>query len=311
LIPDVISIGEPMVEFCATNLGRLSQVELYKRGWGGDSSNFAVSVARQGSKVAHICRLGDDEFGRSFLELWEKEGMDSSRVKVEPNAFTAVYFISLMENGGHDFTYYRKNSAASRYGVNDLDEDYIKKAKVVHTSGISMAVSETLREAAFKAMDFCKEANGIVSFDLNLRPKLWSLNSARSVCDLAFKKSNIVFASKEDIKLLFGITEPSKAGKYLIKQGVETVIIKLGSDGCYVRTKEESFTSTGYKINVIDTTGAGDAFDGAWIVGQLKGWDNRKKACYANAVGALTSTGLGAVDPIPTRKEALKLINKR
>jgi 2-dehydro-3-deoxygluconokinase len=297
-----------MVEFCATNPGRLSQVVQYKRGWGGDSSNFAISVARQGCKAAHLCRLGDDEFGQSFLELWRKEEMDLSRVIVEPNAFTAVYFISLMEHGGHDFTYYRKNSAASRYRVSDLDEDYIKKAKVVHTSGISLAVSEKLREAAFKAIDYCKEVDGIVSFDLNLRPRLWTINSARSICDLAFKKSNIVFASKDDIKLLFGIDDPLKASRHIIKLGVETVIIKLGSEGCYVATKEESFTSAGFNVDMIDTTGAGDAFDGAWIVGRLKEWDNRKKARYANAVGALTTTGLGAVGPIPTRKEALKLI---
>ena len=106
--PDVVSLGEPMVEFCATDVGRPQPSTIIQtRGGGGDTSNFAVAAARQDLKVAHICRLGSDEFGKSFLELWEQEGMDNSRVIVEPDAFTAIYIISLMEGGGHDFTYYR------------------------------------------------------------------------------------------------------------------------------------------------------------------------------------------------------------
>lgn len=72
-MPDVVALGEPMVEYCATTIGNLSKVDLFKRGWGGDTSNFAVSASRQGLSVGHICRLGDDEFGRSFLDLWESE----------------------------------------------------------------------------------------------------------------------------------------------------------------------------------------------------------------------------------------------
>jgi len=96
MCPEVVSLGEPMVEFCATSVGRLGEVPLFKRGWGGDTSNFAVAAARQGLSVAHIGRLGGDEFGRSFLDLWKEERMDTSRVVVEPDGWTAIYIISLM-----------------------------------------------------------------------------------------------------------------------------------------------------------------------------------------------------------------------
>ena len=82
LRPQVVGLGEPMVEFCANETGRLGRVEAFKRGWGGDTSNFAVAAARTGSRAAHMCRLGGDEFGRSFTELWAREGMDTSRVVV-------------------------------------------------------------------------------------------------------------------------------------------------------------------------------------------------------------------------------------
>lgn len=309
--PDVISLGEPMVEFCATDVGRLSKVPLFKRGWGGDTSNFAVSAARQGLSVAHICRLGGDEFGRSFLDLWESEGMDNSKVIVEPDAWTAIYIISLIEGGGHDFTYYRAGSAASRYSVSDLDHDYLAKAKFFHTSGISLAISKSVREAALEGLRVVRENGGFNSFDINMRSKLWDLETARESLAEAFKVSDVVYASMEDMNTLYGISEPEKAATYLRTLGVETVVVKHGGKGCYVSTDEKRFTMPGYKVDVMDTTGSGDAFDGAWVKGVSMGWDLERVASFCNAVGALTATGLGAVAPIPRYDEAVRLIKEQ
>lgn len=309
--PDVVSLGEPMVELCATDVGRLGQVEFFKRGWGGDTSNFAVAAARTGSKVGHVCRLGDDEFGRSFVELWGREGVDASRVIVEPGAWTAIYIISLMEGGGHDFTYYRAGSAASRYSVGDLDQEYVASAKVFHTSGITLAVSQSLREAALQAMDVCKEAGGKVTFDVNMRAKLWPIHTAKAALDYAFRRADTVFASMEDVNILYGASDPVKAAEHIRGLGPETVVIKLGSRGCHVHSEGETFTCPGYKVKPVDTTGAGDAFDGAWVTATLEDWSLRETARFANAVGAITATGLGAVAPIPKRDQAVKLMEEQ
>ena len=311
MIPEVVGLGEPMVEFCATDVGRLSGVEQFKRGWGGDTSNFAVSAARQGVSVGHVCRLGDDEFGKSFIDLWSGEGMDTSRVIVEENAWTAIYIISLMDGGGHDFTYYRAGSAASRYSVDDLDAEYISGAKVLHTSGISLAISKTARDATLEALRVNREGDGFNSFDVNMRAKLWDIGTAKESLAKAFSLSDVVYASMDDMETLYGLTDMEKAAKHLRKMGVETVVIKHGGKGCYVSTDEKSFTSPGYKIKVVDSTGAGDAFDGAWIKGVIEGWELEKTASFANAVGALTATGLGAVVPIPRFDEAVKLIKEQ
>lgn len=309
--PEVVSLGEPMVEFCATDVGRLSKVPSFKRGWGGDTSNFAVAAARQGLEVAHICRLGGDEFGKSFLDLWGAEGMDISRVLVEPDGWTAIYIISLTEGGGHDFTYYRAGSAASRYSTDDLDLDYLNGARVFHTSGISLAISTSVRAAAIKAMHIVKGNGGFNSFDINMRAKLWDIEIARKGLAEAFSVSDVVFASMEDMNTLYGIKEPEKAAEYLREMGVETVVVKHGGKGCYVSTDERSFNMPGYKVNVVDTTGSGDAFDGAWIKGVLMNWDLERTASYSNAVGALTATGLGAVAPIPRSEDAIRLIKEQ
>lgn len=309
--PDVVGLGEPMVEFCATDVGKLSGVETFKRGWGGDTSNFAVSAARQGLSVGHVCRLGDDEFGKSFMELWKKECMDTTRVIIEKGAWTAIYIISLMKGGGHDFTYYRAGSAASRYSVTDLDLDYISKAKVFHTSGISLAISETVRKATLEALRVSSESGGFNSFDINMRAKLWDIEIARKCLADAISFSDVVYASMDDMKTLFGFTDMEKSAEHLRNMGVETVVIKHGGNGCYVSTDEKSFTSPGYKIDLVDSTGAGDAFDGAWVKGTIEGWELEKTASFANSVGALTASGLGAVAPIPRFEEAVKLIKEQ
>jgi len=311
LKPEIVSLGEPMVELCATDVGRLSQVELFKRGWGGDTSNFAVAAARAGSKVGYVCRLGDDEFGRSFMELWGREGVDASRVVVEPGAWTAMYIISLVVGGGHDFTYYRAGSAASGYSIGNLDREYVASAKVFHTSGITLAVSQSLREAAFQAMDTCKGAGGKVTFDVNMRTKLWPIHTARAALDYAFRGADTVFASIEDVNILFGTSDPVKAAEHIRGLGPETVVIKLGGRGCHVHSEDETFTCPGYNVKPVDTTGAGDAFDGAWVTATLEGLSLREAARFANAVGAITATGLGAVAPIPKRGQAVKLMEEQ
>lgn len=309
--PDVVSLGEPMVEFCATDVGRLGKVLLFKRGWGGDTSNFAVAAARQGLEVAHICRLGGDEFGKSFMELWENEGIDTGKVITEPEGWTAIYIISLMAGGGHDFTYYRAGSAASRYNINDLDIKYLEKTSFFHTSGISLAISKSVRQAALEALRLVKENDGYNSFDINMRTKLWDAETARRSFSEAFKVCDVVFASMEDVNTLYGFTQPEKAAKHLRGMGVETVVVKHGGKGCYVSTDKKSFNMPGYRVNVIDTTGSGDAFDGAWIKGVQMDWDLEKTASFSNAVGALTATGLGAVAPIPRYDEAVKIIREQ
>ncbi len=306
--PEVISIGEPMAEFCASDTGRLGEVSRFVRGWGGDTSNFICAVARLGGKAGYVCRLGGDSFGASFLDLWRREGIDASRVIVEPAGFTAVYFISLLEVGGHDFTYYRAGAAASRYTSRDLDLEYVRGAKALHGSGISLAVSGLLREATLCAMCEAKKGGALTSFDINMRPKLWSIPFARRSCEEAFAHSDIVFASMEDMKTLYGIDEPRGAAEKLSSLGVETVVVKHGGAGSLVSSGGEIFTSPGYTVKVVDTTGSGDAFDGAFVLAMMEGWEIRKAASFANAVGAITATGLGAVAPLPTRQQALRLM---
>jgi len=308
---EVVSLGEPMLEFNAVAKGSLRFIDTYTRGWGGDTSNFAVAVARLGRSVGYIARIGDDEFGKCFLDMWKREGVDHSRVIVEKGGFTAIYFISLIDGGEHDFTYYRRDSAASHLSPEDLDLEYIRRAKVFHSSGISQAISESCREAVFKAAETAKKAGGKFSYDPNIRLKLWSENLAKATVNYTIEMADIVLPSMEDAKFLTGESDPKAAAEKILRRGPEIVALKLGGEGCLVYTKEEVLRVPGFPVEVVDTTGAGDAFDGAFVVGILEGWPLRKTSEFANAVGAVTTTGKGAVSPIPKREEILDFLRKK
>src|SRR5437868_4976047 len=133
---DIVSIGEPMIEFNQTKPGEPT----YLQGFGGDTSNAAIAAARQGASAGYVTRLGDDAFARLFIDLWKEEGVDTSGVALDASAFTAVYFV---QHGpkGHVFHYLRSGSAASRMRAEDLPMEVIRAARFAHASGISMAIS--------------------------------------------------------------------------------------------------------------------------------------------------------------------------
>jgi len=300
---DIISLGEPMVEFCATSTGSLKDIDFFERGWGGDTSNMIVAAARLNKTCGYVCRIGDDEFGRSFLEMWRREKVDTSHVIVEKGSFTGVYFISIVDGGEHDFTYYRKDSAASHLSPEDINPEYIKQTKVFHSSGISQAISTSCREAVFKAAEIAKNANAMFSYDPNIRLKLWSLNTARAIVSYTIEIADIVMPSMEDAKLITNQPSCEDAAKEILKMGPKIVAIKLGAEGCLVMTEDETIKVPGFSVPVVDTTGAGDAFDGAFLTGILEGFSLEKAAEFANATAALKTRGRGAVAPLPKRKE--------
>lgn len=296
---DIVSLGEPMVEFSAASLGHLKDVTLFHRGWGGDTSNMAVAATRLGRRVGYVTKIGDDAFGQCFLELWNREGVDTSNVIVEKGGFTGIYFIAYAN--GHEFTYFRRGSSASHISADEVDHEYIKNSRIFHSSGISQAISDSSREAVFHAIEIAKKNGVLVSYDPNVRLKLWPLETARDTIIRAIGLADIVFPSMEDASILFSSGSAKDAARRFFELGPSTVVLKLGASGCMVATKEEVFETPGFEANVVDATGAGDAFDAAFLCGILEGWDLRRCAKFANAVGALTTTGKGAVNPIPRR----------
>jgi 2-dehydro-3-deoxygluconokinase len=301
-----------MVEFVAVERGRLGQVASFRRGWGGDTSNFAVAVARVGGSAGYLTRIGSDEFGRSFLTMWKREGVDASTVIVEPDGVTGIYFIALAEDGSHDFTYYRAGSPASRMDRSDVDPTYLARAKIFHTSGVTLAISESAAATAQSAVAMAKRAGLTISYDANVRPKLRPLAKLRGAFEDLAPSVDIMFISTEDAGHLFGPIPAQAIIDRILGSGPRLVVLKQGEAGCLIGDAEGTrLHIPAWPITLVDATGAGDAFDGAFLVERARGASLEAAGKFANAVGALTASAAGAVSAIPTRTEVEEFMAQR
>ena len=292
---DILAYGEPMVEFNQTGEG---DGRLYLQGFGGDSSNFAIAAARQGARVGCWGALGDDANGRALRALWDAEGVDHALVRSDVSAFTAIYFVTHGERG-HEFHFYRSGSAASRVSPADVPMARIAAAKVFHLSGISLALSATACDAGYAAIEAARAAGVQVSFDTNLRLKLWPLARARAVMNDVLRLTDIALPSWDDITALTGLTEPEAIVDHCLRLGAKVVALKLGAEGALVASAGERHRIAPFPCQPVDATGAGDTFGGAFVARHVAGDGLLAAARYAAAAAALSTQGYGAVAPIP------------
>jgi 2-dehydro-3-deoxygluconokinase len=300
--PEIIAIGEPMIELNAVEEGALSEVRLFEKGWGGDTSNFSIAACRAGGRVGYLTRLGDDAFGESLLRLWQREGIDTRHVLKDPDAFTAVYFIS-RKGRQHHFHYFRHGSAASRMTPDFLPHDYIANARLLHVSGISQAISASVGDTVSAAISIARKTGRMVSYDPNFRPKLWALDRARAVIHETCRQADLIFPSLDEARLLTGLTVPEEVAKYYLSLGPKVVVVKLGAEGALLATAEGLRRFPSYKVDAIDMSGAGDTFNGAFVAAYLARRPLDECMRFANAAAAITTTGLGCVTPVPRLKE--------
>lgn len=296
-MPDIIALGEPLIE-----LNRPRDAAHYAIGCGGDVSNAMVAAARQGAATGMVTAVGDDEFGRTLLAMWSGEGVDASMVCVHPTAPTGIYFVSHSDEG-HSFAYRREGSAASLLGPEDLPQGAIASAKVLHVSGISQAISTRAADAVFEAMALARRDGVLVSYDTNLRLKLWPLARARAVIHEAMTGIDIALPGLDDAKLLVGTEDPDTIADRYLGFGARVVALKLGRLGCLVATAEHRVRLAPLRVEAVDATGAGDTFDGAFLAEYLKSRDPFAAGRYANAAAALSTRGYGAIGPMPRRAE--------
>ena len=303
--PEILSLGEAMVEFNAP--GPSGPGTTFVQGCGGDTSNAAVAAARQGARVGYLTAVGADVFGDALLSLWQREGIETAHVKRRPDAPTGIYFVTHGPEG-HSFIYYRAGSAASRMTPADIPEAAVVGARVLHVSGISQAISATAEATVGHAVALARRHGVKVAYDPNLRLQLWAPERARSVIRDTLAHADIVLPSLDDARFLAGRERPETIVDLCLESGASLVALKLGVAGCLVATADERRRLPGYRVNAVDATGAGDTFNGAFLARLVAGDTPLGAATYANAAAALSTTGYGAVGPIPSRAAVERLL---
>lgn len=304
--PDIVCLGEPLIEF---NRPREGNGRTWLQGFGGDSQNVAIAAARQGASTGYLTSVGQDWMGDAFLDLWKTEGVDASRVTRHPTAPTGVSFVT-HSAAGHKFDYLRKNSAASLMTPDTLATDYIAGARIFHLSAIGQAISDSARATCDAAIDAARKAGVKISYDTNLRLRLWDLDVAREVIDATIARCHIALPSLDDSRQLTGLEAPAAIANYYLGLGAPLVALKMGADGSLIATREGQTRIAPHEVEAVDATGAGDTFDGAFLTRLLAGDDPVTAARYANVAAALSTTGYGAVTPMPRAAQVLTALKR-
>ncbi|MBI4307392.1 MAG: sugar kinase [Chloroflexi bacterium] len=307
---EIVALGECMVELYAD--GPIAQASVFHRSYGGDTLNVLVAASRLGSATRYITRVGDDPFAPYLLEEWRREAIDLSAVRQAPGA-NGLYFISLLPGGQREFTYYRKGSAASALSPADIAVDHLEGARVFHTSGITQAISPSARRAVLEGVRRAKAMGLRVSFDPNLRPALWpSLAEARAALEEVLPFVDIFLPSApEEAEQLLGLRDAVEVARACRARGVRMVFIKQGKEGCLVVCDEGITRVPAYNTGeAVDTTGAGDAFDGAVLHALARGMDPVSAARLGAITAGLKVRGRGAVGSLPTGREVYALFER-
>jgi 2-dehydro-3-deoxygluconokinase len=305
---DLLCMGEPMLEFNQLP-PQPDGSRHYLEGHGGDTSNAAIAASRQGARVGYITALGQDMPGDSFMALWAREGVDASTVTRTDRWQTGVYFVT-HDVAGHHFLHYRANSAAAMYTAADLPEAAIAAARMFYVSGISQGISTSAADAVFAGIDIARRNGVKVAYDTNYRPRLWPPARAAAVMHAAIAQTDYALPGIEDVRTLTGLADPDAMLDFYLRLGPKVVVLKMGEQGAWLATPEHRVRIPKHDVQVVDATGAGDAFCGSFLARILAGDAPEQAARYAGVAAALKCTGYGAVAPIPRATEVLSVLDR-
>lgn len=315
--PEVVGIGEVLIDFIATEPVPYIEASVFRRFFGGAPMNTLVGISRLGLTSGAITVVGDDPFGHFLLRELKDNGVDISRVKIKKGLRTTLAFIvNEPETGERTFIFYRspwvKGTSVDSLLPEDIDYEYISSAKILHVSGFALSQNPT-RKAIFEAMLHARRKGVRVSFDPTLRLDVWrSERTIRAIYGRALKLSDIATFSREESEFIFGTSNPNKAADKALKYGINIVGIKLGEKGALVKSRDGvRIYAPAFNVKAIDTTGAGDGWNAGLLFGLLKGWDLEKCVTVANAVGALVVTKHGAITALPYRNELNDFLKER
>ncbi len=302
---DAVTMGESMIAFEAQDYGPLREVSSFKKWVGGAEDNFAIGLARLGFKCGWFSRLGDDEFGKEVIRTIRSEGVDVSKVIIDPDAQTGVFFVERCAHGDFKCYFYRKYSAASHISPDDIDPVYIKQAKIVYLTGITPVLSETARQATEKVFQIAISNKQTIVFDPNLRLKLCDIQTARSILVPLMQRSSYVLPGEQELKLLMDCQELPAAIEKAHLLGIDRLVVKAGAKGAILACRgKKTKRIPGFTVErPVSSMGAGDAFAAGFVAGLLKEQLLSECVRWGNALGAFCLMASGPYQALPTFPE--------
>jgi 2-dehydro-3-deoxygluconokinase len=304
--PEIVTLGETLVSLTNPAVGPLRYARTLDIIVGGAESNLAIGAIRLGRTAAWIGRVGGDEFGFLVQQRLRGEGLDV-RVTVDPQRPTAVMVKSRRTADYGTVTYYRAGSAGSALCPDDVDEDLVSSARVLHITGITAGLSSHARDAVHAATEIARAHGVLVSVDFNYRRALWGPEQAAEEFRWLAKNADICFATADEAAIAVDEADPKTLARRLAELGTRHVLVKLGPEGAVGVVDDELHTVTPPRVTVIDPVGAGDAFAAGYLAGLLEGADAAERMSLAAQVGAYAVTVDGDWEGLPTRAELTRV----
>lgn len=314
---DVCSVGEVLVDFIAPDADDLRSAGTFLPAPGGAPANVAVGASRLGARTAFVGAVGEDAFGSLLEDALRANSVETSGLRRVPER-TTLAFVTRRAGGIPDFLFYR--GADMQLGPEDLPEELIARSRCVHLSSMALLTTQT-RESTFKAIDLARRHGATVCVDPNLRPSSWpSLEEARAALAPLLDAAIILKVNDAEALLLTGAETLPDAMDELARDG-RLLVVTAGAEGCFWRWSGEDGRVEAPRVDVIDTTGAGDAFVAALLASLAERTagrslmdaagveDIREALRFAAAAGALACTRPGAMSSLPVRDEVERLLS--
>lgn len=308
---DILVAGECLVDFIPDRPGPLSEVEGFTRRAGGAPANVAVRLAQLGSVPLLWTRLGDDPFGDALAETLSDHGLPGEFIVRDDGAKTSLAFVSHDETADRAFSFYRHETADTRFQQGTVSDEVLDALGWVAYGGVCLA-TEPARSAMYDLADRARSRECTIFFDPNGRPELWEggfPEQFRQAC----RTADVVKATPEDLAMAGIEGSPADMLDAVLDLGPRTVVLTLGGAGARGKATEAApwgpatASHDGYDVTVADATGAGDAFT-AGVLAALAGDATLGEAlAFANGAGAVATTRAGAMSAHVDRSEIERL----
>lgn len=309
---DVTTIGELLIDFTEAGFSP-SGMLMFERNPGGAVANVAVAGARFGLRTAFIGKVGDDMHGQFLRGVLKSEGVDTRSLLTDDEGFTTLAFVALGEGGEREFSFYRRHSADLRLREDELDGNLLTDTKILHAGTLSLT-AEPSRGATLRAVRTARDAGAIISCDVNYRASLWdSADSFRARSRELLRYVDLLKTSAEEAEVLTGLRDCKRAaGALMDEYGFYAAAVTIGERGAYILTRRGGVYAPAYRVDAVDTSGAGDTFWSGFLYsfirsklapGELDAETAGPFLRFANAAASVCVERRGAIPALPTLEE--------
>lgn len=304
---DVVSIGETMIRYSPPATECLEQSRQLELHVGGSESNTLVGLARLGMSTCWVSRLTDNAMGRIIAGEIAAHGVDTQYIRWTPDDRVGVYYYEPGYGARPGRVIYdRAHSAFSRLDPDVMPTAALQQTRLLHLTGISLALGESVRKSILRACDISRSAGAKIGFDFNYRAKLWSMSDAREHCAGWLERSDVVFIALRDaidwLSIQERLSEESVFARLLARRANGVTVMTLGSEGAMAGDGRQTVRVGTAAAEGVGRLGAGDAFSAGFLFGWLQGWDLERSLRWGNAAAQHKFTTPGDI-PWFTRQD--------